>query len=56
MKFTDQFTIRLTSSQHELLTDIFSSCADLDLPPTEDEYFNDLWDKILDAQHEILTS
>jgi len=53
MEIQDQFSIRLTSSQYDLLTDIFSSCADLDLPPTEDENFDQLWDKILDATHEI---
>ena len=53
MKITDQFQISLTSEQYDLLTDIFSSAADLDLPPTEDENFNSLWDAVLDAQHNI---
>ena len=55
MKFTDQFTIQLTSRQHDLLTDIFSSLADLDLPPAEDPEFDALWDQILDADHKIIT-
>ena len=53
MKITDQFQISLTSEQYDLLTDIFSAAADLDLPPTEDENFNSLWDAVLDAQHNI---
>ena len=55
MKFTDQFTIQLTSRQHDLLTDIFSSLADLDLPPAEDPEFDALWDLILEADHKIIT-
>ena len=55
MKFNDQFTIQLTSRQHDLLTDIFSSLADLDLPPAEDENFDSLWDAVLNADHQIIT-
>ena len=55
MKFKDQFTIQLTSRQHDLLTDIFSSLADLDLPPAEDENFDSLWDAVLNAEHQIIT-
>ena len=55
MKFNDQFTITLTSAQHDLLTDIFSSLADLDLPPVEDENFDSLWDAVLNADHQIIT-
>ena len=55
MKFTDQFTITLTSAQHDLLTDIFSSLADLDLPPAEDDQFDSLWDAVLNADHQIIT-
>ena len=55
MKFTDQFTVTLTSQQHDLLTDIFSSLADLDLPPAEDPEFDALWDLILEADHKIIT-
>lgn len=55
MKFNDQFTITLTSAQHDLLTDIFSSLADLDLPPAEDENFDSLWDAVLNAEHQIIT-
>jgi len=53
MKITDQFQISLTSEQYDLLTDIFAAAADLDLPPTEDDKFDSLWDAILDAQHNI---
>ena len=55
MKFNDQFTITLTSAQHDLLTDIFSSLADLDLPPAEDENFDSLWDAVLNSDHQIIT-
>ena len=55
MKFKDQFTIALTSRQHDLLVEIFSNLADLDLPPAEDPDFDDLWDQILDADHKIIT-
>ena len=55
MKFKDQFTIQLTSAQHDLLTDIFSSLADLDLPPAADENFDSLWDAVLNADHQIIT-
>ena len=54
MKFNDQFTITLTSAQLDLLTDIFSSLADLDLPPAEDDQFDSLWDQILDADHKVI--
>ena len=53
MKFNDQFTITLTSAQHDLLTSIFSSLADLDLPPAEDPEFDDLWEKVINAEHQI---
>lgn len=53
MKITDQFQISLTSEQYDLLTDIFAAAADLDLPPTEDDKFDSLWDAILDAEHNI---
>ena len=55
MKFKDQFTITLTSRQNDLLVEIFSNLADLDLPPAEDPDFDDLWDQILDADHQIIT-
>ena len=55
MKFNDQFTIQLTSRQHDLLTDIFSSLADLDLPPAEDDQFDSLWDQVINADHKIIT-
>ena len=55
MKFKDQFTIILTSRQNDLLVEIFSNLADLDLPPAEDPEFDALWDQILDADHKIIT-
>ena len=53
MEITDQFHLNLTSAQYGLLTDIFSSLADLELPPAEDPEFDQLWEKILDADHQI---
>lgn len=53
MKFNDQFTITLTSAQHDLLTDIFSSLADLDLPPAHDDVFDSLWESVIEAEHEL---
>ena len=55
MKFKDQFTITLTSRQNDLLVEIFSNLADLDLPPAEDPEFDALWDQILAADHKIIT-
>ena len=55
MKITDQFHLNLTSAQYALLTDIFSSLADLDLPPAEDDQFDSLWDQVLNAEHKIIT-
>ena len=55
MKITDQFQITFTSEQYALLTDIFSSLADLDLPPAEDDQFDSLWDQVLNAEHKIIT-
>ena len=53
MEINDQFQITLSSQQYDLLTDIFSSAADLDLPPTEDDAFDSLWDAIINAEHQI---
>ena len=53
MEINDQFQITLTSEQYDLLTDIFSSAADLDLPPTEDDAFDSLWDAVINADHDI---
>jgi len=53
MKITDQFQITFSSAQYDLLTDIFSSLADLDLPPAEDPEFDDLWEKVIHANHQI---
>ena len=53
MEINDQFQITLTSQQYDLLTDIFSSLADLDLPPAEDDAFDSLWDQVINAEHQI---
>ena len=53
MEINDQFQISLSSAQYALLTDIFSSLADLDLPPAEDPEFDQLWDQVINADHQI---
>ena len=54
MKFTDKFTIVLNSRQHELMLELFSGAAGLDLPPTCEPEFNSLWDSVIECQHEIV--
>ena len=53
MKITDQFQITFSSAQYDLLTDIFSSLADLDLPPAHDDVFDSLWESVIEAEHEL---
>ncbi len=54
MKFTDQFTIVLNSRQHELMLELFSGAAELDLPPTCESEFDSLWESVIECQHEIV--
>ena len=54
MKFKDQFTIVLDSRQHELMLEIFSGAAGLDLPPTCEPEFNSLWESVIECHHEIV--
>ena len=44
--------ITITSEEFDVLTDIFSSIADLDMDEilTDDVTFDQLWDKVLDAK------
>ena len=54
MKFKDQFTIVLNSRQHELILELFSGAAGLDLPPTCEPEFNSLWESVIECHHEIV--
>ena len=54
MKFKDQFTIVLDSRQHELMLELFSGAAGLDLPPTCEPEFNSLWESVIECHHEIV--
>ena len=54
MKFTDQFTIRLNSVQHSLMLEVFSGVAELDLPPALDDSFDQLWENVIEAEHQII--
>jgi len=54
MKFTDKFTIVLNSRQHELMLELFSGAAGLDLPPTCEPEFNSLWDSVIECHHEVV--
>tara|TARA_Y100001960_G_scaffold305574_1_gene359832 strand:- start:321 stop:491 length:171 start_codon:yes stop_codon:yes gene_type:complete len=54
MKYTDQFTIRLNSVQHDLILQIFSGVAELDLPPALDDAFDSLWENVIEAEHQII--
>jgi len=44
--------ITITDNEFDVLTDIFSSIADLDMDEilTDDVTFDQLWDKVLDAK------
>ena len=48
-------SLAVDQETYDLLTDIFSSLADLDSPPAEDENFDSLWDAVLNADHQIIT-
>ena len=54
MKFKDQFTIVLDSRQHELMLELFSGAASLDLPPTCEPEFDSLWESVIECHHEIV--
>ena len=56
MKFKDDFQINLTSQQHSLLCDMCSFAATADFEEHNDlEIFNRVWDKISNADHNIIT-
>ena len=52
MEITDSFQINLTSQEYEILNEMFTKVADLDLVEWSDD-FSSLWDKVTDANHEI---
>tara|TARA_B100001113_G_scaffold343006_1_gene329852 strand:- start:269 stop:445 length:177 start_codon:yes stop_codon:yes gene_type:complete len=54
MKFKDQFTITLNSVQHELLNECLSGVASLDLPPSQEDAFDSLWEQIIECDHKIV--
>ena len=52
MEITDSFQINLTSKEYDILQEMFTKVADLDLVEWSDD-FSDLWDKVNDADHQI---
>ena len=54
MKFKDQFTITLNSEQHALLNECLSGVASLDLPPSLDDNFDNLWENVIECDHKIV--
>jgi len=56
MKFTDQFTIRLTSTEFDMLNEVMPFAASFDFTEHhEGRTFDILWDKILKAEHQIIS-
>ena len=57
MKFTDQFSIVLTSEEYDMLNEVMPFAASFDFTEHhEGKTFDILWDKILKADHKILSS
>ena len=57
MKFTDQFSIVLTSEEYDMLNEVMPFAASFDFTEHhEGKTFDILWDKILNAQHTITSS
>ena len=57
MKFTDQFSINLTSQEHDLIQEVFSFAYSMDFEEHNDlDLFNRVWDKVSNADHQILSS
>ena len=54
MEITDQFQVTLTSREYDILQEMFTKVADLDLVEWSDD-FSDLWDKVNDA-HDFASS
>ena len=56
MKFKDQFSINLTSQEHDLIQEVFSFAYSMDFEEHNDlEIFNRVWDKVSNADHNIIT-
>ena len=54
MKFTDQFSIVLTSEEYDMLNEVMPFAASFDFTEHhEGRTFDILWDKILHADHNI---
>ena len=54
MQIYDQFSITLTSREYDTLQEMCSFCASFEFTEHNDpEIFESVWDKILDANHEI---
>jgi len=54
MQISDQFQVTLTSQEYDQLQEMFSFCAQFEFTEHNDpEIFDRLWDKVLDADHEI---
>ena len=54
MEINDLFTIRLNSEQHALLNECLSGVASLDLPPSQEDAFDSLWENVIECHHEIV--
>ena len=54
MEINDLFTIRLNSEQHALLNECLSGVASLDLPPSLDDNFDNLWENVIECDHKIV--
>ena len=56
MKFTDQFSLVLNSEEHAMLEEMAHFCSQFDFEEHNDPVLFDLlWDKILCAEHKIIT-
>tara|TARA_B100000287_G_scaffold68749_1_gene60361 strand:+ start:1974 stop:2165 length:192 start_codon:yes stop_codon:yes gene_type:complete len=55
MKFTDRFSLELTSQEFDMLQELMPFAAQFDFTEHHDgKTFDILWDKILTARHEII--
>ena len=55
MEIKDQFQVSLTGSEYDLLCEVMSFAYSMDFEEhSDDELFNRTWDKISNADHNIL--
>ena len=55
MEIKDQFQITLESQEYDLIQEVFSFASQFDFEEHNDsEIFNRVWDKISNADHNIL--